>query len=89
MKNEGIHKVLASARLLIEQCDDGALVFNLETGATTLLNDRAAGLLRCLLSLGQLTEADLCSAMKILWGDVSDFSSIFSSLEKSQLVFRC
>jgi len=89
MKNQEIHTLSASSRLLIEQCEDGALVFNLDTGATTLLNERASVLLRSLLCLGEVAEAELCSAVKQLWVDVSDFSVILSSLEKSQLVFRC
>lgn len=89
MENQRIHTISASSRLLIEQCDDGALVFNLDTGATSLLNDRASALLRSLLSMGEVAESELRSDINQLWSETSDFSAIFSSLEKLQLVFRC
>ena len=89
MENQRIHTLSASSGLLIEQCDDGSLVFNLDTGATTLLDDKASVLLRSLLSLGEVAESELRSHMNQLWSETSDFSAIFASLENSQLVFRC
>jgi len=89
MENQRIHTISASSRLLIEQCDDGALVFNLDTGATTLLNNRASALLRFLLPLGEVAETEFRADVNQLWSETSDFSAIFSLLEDSQLVFRC
>ena len=89
MENQRVHTVSASSRLLIEQCEDGALVFNLDTGATTLLNERASTLLTFLLSVGEVAESELRSDINQLWNETSDFSAIFSSLENSQLIFRC
>jgi hypothetical protein len=89
MEDDRPHWVFASSKLLIEQCDDGSLVFDPDTGATTLLNDKATALLRSLHRLDRVAEVDLCSAMKHLWGDVGDFPVILALLEESRLVFRC
>jgi len=81
--------IIAASRLLIEQCEDGSLVYNESTGATTLLNENAGSILRLLCSLGEVAETELRSTTKRILGDIVDFPVILASLEESRLVFRC
>jgi len=89
VEHDSLRRVVSSLRLLIEQCEGGSLVFDQDTGATAFLNDKATSLLLLLNSQGEIAEADLCTALKKLWGDDVDFSVALASLEESRLVFQC
>jgi hypothetical protein len=71
--------------LLIEHLESGvALVFDPNTGSTTLLNDRALMLVGLLRGSGMVSETAATQALS----DASDLQEILSSLEKSRLVVR-
>ena len=81
--------VRVATGLLIEALESGvALVFDPNTGSTTLINDRTLLLLVILRSLGVVSEASLGSKVIPVLIDASDFPEILSSLEKSRLVVR-
>lgn len=76
-------------QLHIEEVDEGALVFDSTSGATTLIGQNAKLLLDSMSRLGTVDEpnlVELCSKMR---EDGSELSSILASLEASRLVFRC
>ena len=79
----------ASSSILIEQCEDESLVFDLDSGATTFLSTEAAFLLDFLTKSPSISEFDLCSASTPNLSDAGDLLQTLASLEKSRLVFRC
>jgi hypothetical protein len=75
--------------LVIEPLESGVgLVFNPNTGSTTLLNDRALILVGLLRGSGVVSETALGSQATQTLTDASDLQEILSSLEKSRLVVR-
>lgn len=86
---DALNSAYAFPRFLIEQCEGGVLVFNLDTGATALLDEKSTSLIRSFMGQERVCEPDLRSAINQLWGDSLDYSVILASLEESKLVSRC
>jgi hypothetical protein len=70
--------------ILIEAVDDGGLVFDMGSGATTLINNVALGLMNTLRQLGCADEFELSVAV-----GAASFAETLASLEKIQLIHRC
>jgi hypothetical protein len=70
--------------ILIEAVDDGGLVFDMGSGATTLINNVALGLLNTLRQLGSVDEVELSAAV-----GATSFAETLASLEKIRLIHRC
>jgi hypothetical protein len=83
-QGESVPRVSVSDTILIEKVDDGGLVFDINSGATTLINHVA---LKFLTTLRQLGKVDLQEIALAVGGVETD--DILASLEKSQLVHRC
>jgi hypothetical protein len=78
------------SELMIEAVEDGALVFNLSSGATTLISKDALVVVNIMRRLGKkVDQSELEVACSSLNSDGSDLSGVLASLEKSLLVFRC
>lgn len=75
--------------LLIETVEDGALIYNLNSGATSLICNSALGLLNAVRCHGKVDQSELERILGSLNSDASDLSSVLASLEKYQLIFRC
>ncbi len=75
--------------LLIETVEDGALIYNLNSGATSLISNNALGLLNTVRCHGKLGQSELERIFGTLNSDGSDLSCMLASLEKSKLIFRC
>lgn len=87
-ENEHVKTVRLAIGLLIEPLESGvALVFDPNTGSTTLLNDRALMLVGLLRGSGVVSETALLSQATQVLPDAS-VPEILSSLEKSRLVVR-
>jgi len=85
-----VKSVSSVADLLVEPLVDGtALIFDRNTGATTLINERALILLNLLRSSGVVSESTFSSMAATAFPVASEFSDILISLEKSKLVIRC
>lgn len=79
-----------AANLLLEPLAEGAaLIFDQNTGATTLINDRALILFNLLCNAGVVSESTLSSMVAPVFNGNLDFSDVLSSLENSKLVIRC
>ena len=88
-ESECVKTVRLGIGLLIEPLESGvALVFDPNTGSTTLINDRALMLVGLLRGSGVVSETALGSQATQVLPDVSDLQEILSSLEKSRLVVR-
>lgn len=84
-----LSRVALAESLLFEEVEDGALIFDQNTGATTLSSGLGLAMIKSLRSLGALDEAALRAAVQG-GGELADnFADTLISLEKSQLIFRC
>ena len=82
-------RVALAEALLVEEVEDGALIFDLNTGATTLSSGLGLAMIKSLRSLGALDESALRAAVQEMGEVPEDFTDTLVSLEKSQLIFRC
>jgi PqqD family protein of HPr-rel-A system len=81
---------LACSSLLLRDCDEGALVYDEESGKTSLLNEQAGEVLRLLDSAAGQAEKDLRIALGMNDApDAEPFQTLVSSLESSGLIVRC
>lgn len=86
---QSIMRFSVNSELLIEVVEDGALVFDLSSGATTLINQNALSMVDTIGSLGKVAESDLEAIYGLLGADGFELSSVLASLEKTRLIFRC
>lgn len=82
-------RLSVSSDLLIEVVEEGALVFDSSSGATTLISNDALLVVGAVRRLGTPDEADLEATSGLMLAEGSNLSSILASLEKTRLVFRC
>lgn len=75
--------------LLIETVDDGALIYSLNSGATSMISNSALGLLNAVRCHGKVDQSELERILGTQNSDGCDLSSVLVSLEKSELIFRC
>ena len=82
-------RLSVNSELLIEVVEDGALVFDSSSGATTLINQNALSMVDTIRRLGKVAESDLEATYGLLGADGFELSSVLASLEKTRLIFRC
>lgn len=82
-------RVALAEALLFEEVEDGALIFDQSSGATTLSSGLGLAVIKSLRSLGALDEAALRAAVQDMGEAPENFTDVLISLEKSQLIFRC
>lgn len=69
--------------------DEGALVFNHESGATSFVDSKALLVLEQVGILGVVMETALFQAVEREFDNRFNFDSVVSLLEKSRLLIRC
>ena len=80
----------AAAGLTLRNCDEGVLVFDDNSGKTSLLNQQGASVLRALCTEPCLDEAIARVAFGILPdNELEGLQPLISSLENSGLIVRC
>lgn len=84
-----LSRVALAEALLFEEVEDGALIFDPNTGATTLSSGLGLAMIKSLRSLGALDEAALRAAVQGMGEVAENFTDTLVLLEKSQLIFRC
>lgn len=89
MDGVGLYQLISKEELLIEICQDGGLIYNQETGATSFVSEFAVSMLTYLRMHGPLPESAVFSAMRELCESESDFHDTCASLEAAQLISRC
>lgn len=75
--------------LLIETVEDGALVFDSNSGATTLINHNALTLLNTLQLHGRIDESEFFATINGVDPRCTDANDVLALLERSRLVYRC
>lgn len=82
-------RLSVNPHLLIEAVDEGALVFDASSGATTLIGQSALFVIDTVRHNGGIDEADLDATIGTILMDGSKLSSVLASLEKIRLISRC
>lgn len=74
----------------MRECDEGALVFDEQSGQTSLVNQQAAQVLRLLGSGAAHAEKDLRCAMAMNGeSEAQPFQDLIATLERAGLIDRC
>lgn len=80
----------AAPALVVRECDEGVLVFDQETGRTSLLNHHGALVLRTACCPEGVSEMNLRLASGMdQASDTQEFEALISSLERCGLLVRC
>lgn len=78
-----------NSELLSEVVEEGALIFDLSSGTTTLIGQNALSVVDTIRRLGVTDEAALGAIYGTVFADGSELSGVLASLEKIRLIIRC
>lgn len=78
-----------NSEFMIDAVEDGALVFDLSSGATTLICQSAFFVVDTVYRLGKVDRQDLEETCGTILADGSELSCILALLEKTRLIIRC